>query len=160
MFWHAIASTCVTMTAIIGQMTSAFDYVENPMLDASTDYDIDPNTGFFSAKRAWLRRWLFRVHFVSSIIVGYGSSLPNIYMVPLAYKRAEQFQTIRKIRRNVIKAKFMKNINKADEYDEVKYIDPNKLMQIASNKFKVLVEKGTWNSPSLSEEKSWCCKLK
>ena len=42
---------------------------------------------------------------------------------------------------------------KEGNYDEGKEISPNELMQLAMKKYKVLVEKGTWNTLSSSEEK-------
>lgn len=42
---------------------------------------------------------------------------------------------------------------KEDTYDEKGDVNPNELMQLASNKFKVLVDKGLWNAPTAEEEK-------
>ena len=44
---------------------------------------------------------------------------------------------------------FVKYIDKyRDRYDEGEYIDDNKLMELAKNKYKLMKEEGTWNAPS------------
>ena len=42
---------------------------------------------------------------------------------------------------------------KEEEYDDGYNITSNELMQLASNKFKVLTENGKWNAPSKEEQK-------
>ena len=49
---------------------------------------------------------------------------------------------------------FVKYISKKQEkYEEGKMYTPDQLMQLADNKFRLLKEKGIWNTPSESEEK-------
>ena len=49
---------------------------------------------------------------------------------------------------------FIKYIShKMEKYEEGEDVDPDKLMQLADNKFRLLKEKGTWNAPSEEEEK-------
>lgn len=43
--------------------------------------------------------------------------------------------------------------HKEDEYDEGGKITADNLMQLVSNKYKVLVDKGAWNTPSSDEQK-------
>ena len=43
--------------------------------------------------------------------------------------------------------------HKEDRYDEGEDIIPDELMNLASNKYKVLKDKGLWNAPSSEEEK-------
>ena len=48
----------------------------------------------------------------------------------------------------------MKYINgKQEKYKEGKRYNPDQLMQLADNKFRLLKEKGIWDTPSESEEK-------
>lgn len=44
-------------------------------------------------------------------------------------------------------------MKKKDEYDEGQNIEPNKLMQLALNKYQTLVEGGKWNAPTDEEAK-------
>ena len=49
---------------------------------------------------------------------------------------------------------FIKYINhKMEKYEEGEEILPDKLMQLADNKFRLMKEKGIWNAPSEEEEK-------
>lgn len=49
---------------------------------------------------------------------------------------------------------FLKYIGgKQEKYEEGKQYTPDQLMQLADNKFRLLKEKGTWDTPSESEEK-------
>ena len=49
---------------------------------------------------------------------------------------------------------FIKYIShKMEKYEEGEDVDPDKLMQLADNKFRLMKEKGTWNAPSEEEEK-------
>ena len=43
--------------------------------------------------------------------------------------------------------------NKQEKYEEGKMYTPDQLMQLADNKFRLLKEKGIWDTPSESEEK-------
>ena len=43
--------------------------------------------------------------------------------------------------------------NKENDYDEGIKITSDKLMMLAANKYKVIVDKGVWNAPSEEEEK-------
>jgi len=49
---------------------------------------------------------------------------------------------------------------KQDDYDEGKTMDPEKLMTLAYNKYKVLVEEETWTTKSSQEEKIMALELK
>lgn len=42
---------------------------------------------------------------------------------------------------------------KEDDYDDGADINPNELMKLAANKYKVLVDKNVWNAPTAQEEK-------
>ena len=49
---------------------------------------------------------------------------------------------------------FLKYIaGKQEKYEEGKQYSPDQLMQLADNKYRLLKEKGTWDTPSESEEK-------
>ena len=49
---------------------------------------------------------------------------------------------------------FLKYVNsKQEKYEEGKRYTPDQLMQLADNKFRLLKEKGIWDTPSESEEK-------
>ena len=49
---------------------------------------------------------------------------------------------------------FVKYIgHKMEKYEEGENTEPDKLMQLADNKYRLMKEKGTWNAPSEEEEK-------
>ena len=49
---------------------------------------------------------------------------------------------------------FLKYVNsKQEKYEEGKRYTPDQLMQLADNKFRLLKEKGIWDTPSESEKK-------
>ena len=49
---------------------------------------------------------------------------------------------------------FLKYVNsKQEKYEEGKRYTPDQLMQLADNKFRLLKEKGIWDTPSESKEK-------
>ena len=85
----------------------------------------------------------------------------NGYVKGLVYSLAARGERTEDLLLNLFKGyqavtdrTFLKYIaGKQEKYKEGKQYSPDQLMQLADNKYRLLKEKGTWDTPSESEEK-------